>query len=970
MAHKGFTAIEVLLTLGIVAVTAGMSVPLYRTYQLRSDLDTAVEQARHALERAQVLARAGQNDSMWGYAASEGVLFQGEAFAIRESESDELYIVPGTVQVSGLPEVVFQRVSGEPVATGEIVYEAGNGERRTITVTGGGTLTVSPLLPPVEEQASSSATSLSSDSGSAVASEGAASSVPGSSAASAGGSTASTASTGSTGSAVSSSGAESSTASAGEEGGGEESSSSEATCEDTFTLLPDGTVETTGTVDATVKVLGSQVSEGAGGGSAKVVVSVSTDEGETWTSLFNGKAVKGGEEETVPNLPSGTKLLVQVNGRHSWLFNRTFRSNNSEGHMFVLRNGHLVPSSLYDAFGNTISLAPFLRAVIENGHVKIHPHAVLFLTELDALWKGSSKFQDAVIEVTFAVKPGSCAQTADPKVKIVFDRIENQGAGDVKNRVYVGEQGILFAEDQWIPLSAAGVTMTDDDLVENVPGLAMERRSGVLRVLLHGSHVIPSGKEIADARIIFDRAQVTSIEADTGQNAPEAITDGIVNDGAGGDEVTIAADRRSVLFQTRVTTADDAIFIHWSVATGASSSAASDASSSTASSASSASSQTGEETDQNGSGSTLPADACAAAYTMDERGRIVLVEKADVSFMVLGSYATYGANGPMIHVRLNASLDGGSTWRGLFNFRDILTGDTQTFRDVPSGSVLSLSAEGRYSWLFKRVANLTDHADRVKILRPGAALPAIGLLSAPTQLRSFLRDRIADGHVNLGRRQILALAELQDLDETADFQDAVVLISVSKPASGGVCGSAEAESPSSSAASSSSVSSTSSATSAGPKITVCHYSATDRGHPSTIEIAESAWPAHSAMGDRLGECEADDDGDGIANAEDFCPGTYVPEAVPTEFMLFNRYALMGTTGIFRQGPRKTVSSFSLSDTRGCSCEQLVDVAEGVREYYFSSEPLLLRELKSLFPFYTNGARQFGCGAAILRMSRP
>jgi hypothetical protein len=124
------------------------------------------------------------------------------------------------------------------------------------------------------------------------------------------------------------------------------------------------------------------------------------------------------------------------------------------------------------------------------------------------------------------------------------------------------------------------------------------------------------------------------------------------------------------------------------------------------------------------------------------------------------------------------------------------------------------------------------------------------------------------------------------------------------------------------------------------------------------------------MGDRLGECEADDDGDGIANAEDFCPGTYVPEAVPTEFMLFNRYALMGTTGIFRQGPRKTVSSFSLNDTRGCSCEQLVDVAEGVREYYFSSEPLLLRELKSLFPFYTNGARQFGCGAAILRMSRP
>lgn len=951
MAHKGFTAVETLLTLGIIAITTGVSVPLFRTYQLRSDLDTAVEQAKHALERAQVLARAGQNDSMWGYAASEGVLFQGEAFAIREPASDEFYVVPGTVHVSGLPEVVFQRVSGEPMTIGEIVYEAGNGERRIVSVTAEGNLALSPVLPPVEEETMSSA--------SAEASEGATSSEPGSSAASAGTSETSTASAGSTGS-TGSSGSE-------DQPGGTGGSSSAATCEDTFTLLPDGTVETTGTVDATVKVLGSQVSEGAGGGSARIVVSMSTDEGETWTPLFGGAAIRGAEEETVSNLPSGTRLLVRVNGRHSWLFNRTFLSNNSAGHMLILRNGHVLPSTTYDAFGNVVSLAPFLRAVIENGHVKIHPHAILFLTELDALWKGSSKFQDAVIQVSFAVKPGSCAQTTDPKVKIVFDRLENQGAGDLKRRAYVGEQGILFAEDQWIPLSAAGVTMTDDDLVENVPGMAVERRSGVVRVLLHGSHFIPSGKELADARIVFDRAQVTSVESDAVQNAAEGMSDGIVNDGSAGDEVTVAEDGRSVLFQTRVTAADDAVLIHWNVASSASSSVASGASSSAASTASSTSAE-GEETDLSGSGSDLPADACAAAYTTDDHGRIVLSEKADVAFTVLGSYATYGANGPMIHVRLNASLDGGNTWHGLFNFRDILGGDTQTFRDVPAGSVISLSAEGRYSWLFKRVANLADHADRVKFLRPGNTLPGFGAL-ASARLRPFLRDRVADGQISLGRRQVLALVELQDLDDTADFQDAVTLISVSKPASGGVCGTAATSSAVSSVTGGGASSSVSSQI-IGPKMTVCHFPAADRMHPVTVEIAESAWSAFSAMGDRLGACESDDDGDGVFNNQDFCPGTYMPESVPTEFMLFSRYSLTSTTGIFREGPRKSVSSFSLTDTRGCSCEQLVDVAEGVRAYYFDSEPLLLRELKSLFPFYTNGARQFGCGAAILRMARP
>ncbi|MFH1443993.1 MAG: hypothetical protein ABIG34_01215 [Candidatus Peregrinibacteria bacterium] len=957
MAHKGFTAVEMLLTLGIIAVTAGASVPLYRTYQLRSDLDIAVEQAKHALERAQVLARAGQNDSMWGFATVQAILFQGEAFAIREPDADELYVLPATVRVSGLLEVVFQRVTGEPLMSGDIIYEAGNGEQRIITVTPEGPITFSPLLPP----ASSS---------SAGTSEGASSSLPGSAASS------SEQSTGSTGSSTSSTGTESSASSDGGVGG-DDSSSSEATCEDAFTLLPDGTVETAGTVDATITVLGSQVGEGAGGRAAKVIVSVSTDEGDTWVPLFNGKSVSGGEEEVIQNLPSGTKLLVQVNGRHSWLFNRTFRSNNSAGHMLVLRNGHLLPTTLYDAFGNPTSLAPFLRAIIESGRMKIHPHAVVFLTELDALWKGSSKFQDAAIQVAFAVKPGSCAQSTDPKVKLVFNRIENQGAGNMKPRAYVGPQGILFAEDQWIPLSVAGVTMVDNNLVENVPGMSIERRSGVLRVLLHGSHIIPSGKEIVDARVIFDRAQISSIEADTGQNVPEDLTDGIVNDGPGGDEVTIAADQRSALYQTRVTVADDAILIYWNVAS-ATSSSTSTSSSSTSSVASSAassatssvsSSETGEDV-QDGSQSSVPADPCAATYTLDDSGRIVLGEQADVTFTVLGSYATYGANGPMVHVRLNTSFDGGSTWRGLFNFRDILAGDTQTFRDVPSGSAISLSAEGRYSWLFKRVANVSDHADRVKFLRPGSVLPGIGLLATPTRLRPFLRDRISDGYIQLSARQLLALVELQDLDDTADFQDAVVVISLSKPASGGVCGDDSTSSQASSLTSTSSDSSSVSSQVPGIKMTICHYPSTDRMHPITIEIAEPAWPAHNAMGARLGACESDDDGDGIANSQDFCPGTYLPESVPTEFMLFNRYALTSTTGIFREGPRKRVSSFSLTDTRGCSCEQLIDVAEGVREYYFTSEPLLLRELKSLFPFYTNGARQFGCGTAILRMSRP
>lgn len=84
-------------------------------------------------------------------------------------------------------------------------------------------------------------------------------------------------------------------------------------------------------------------------------------------------------------------------------------------------------------------------------------------------------------------------------------------------------------------------------------------------------------------------------------------------------------------------------------------------------------------------------------------------------------------------------------------------------------------------------------------------------------------------------------------------------------------------------------------------------------------------------------------------------------------MLFNRFALTQTTPIFREGPRKKVSQFNLTDTKGCSCEQIIDVAENIRPYYFDQFPVLQRNVRSLFPFYTLGARNYGCGETILKM---
>ena len=66
----------------------------------------------------------------------------------------------------------------------------------------------------------------------------------------------------------------------------------------------------------------------------------------------------------------------------------------------------------------------------------------------------------------------------------------------------------------------------------------------------------------------------------------------------------------------------------------------------------------------------------------------------------------------------------------------------------------------------------------------------------------------------------------------------------------------------------------------------------------------------------------DDDADGVANADDQCPNTVIPESAPTLGTLGKgRYALKsGFT--FSMGP-KTRTTYTTTDTAGCSCEQIV-----------------------------------------------
>ncbi|MBI4256963.1 prepilin-type N-terminal cleavage/methylation domain-containing protein [Candidatus Uhrbacteria bacterium] len=122
----GFSVIELLIVLAILTLLLA-SVPFVMTsFQESRLMDTAVQSTVQSLRRAQVLSQAVEADASWGVFLQTGsvTLFQGSTYAARNTTFDEVLEFSDSIQVSGVTEVVFEKLTGEPSATGELLFES------------------------------------------------------------------------------------------------------------------------------------------------------------------------------------------------------------------------------------------------------------------------------------------------------------------------------------------------------------------------------------------------------------------------------------------------------------------------------------------------------------------------------------------------------------------------------------------------------------------------------------------------------------------------------------------------------------------------------------------------------------------------------------------------------------------------------------------------------------------------------
>ena len=140
--QKGFTLLEVMLSIAAIAIIAGVSIPVYQSFQVKNDLDIAANTIAQVFHRAQLLSQSGEGDSSWGVNISSGsiTLFRGTSYASRDQGYDETYQMPLSLSPSGLSEVVFEKLTGLAQSTGTAVLTATTSETKSITINSKGTI--------------------------------------------------------------------------------------------------------------------------------------------------------------------------------------------------------------------------------------------------------------------------------------------------------------------------------------------------------------------------------------------------------------------------------------------------------------------------------------------------------------------------------------------------------------------------------------------------------------------------------------------------------------------------------------------------------------------------------------------------------------------------------------------------------------------------------------------------------------
>jgi len=133
---SGFTIIELLLSIAIISIIFGLSIPFYHTFYVSTALNTTVSDVRQSIFRAQARARNCEQDNMWSLRIQNNnmYIYLGGDFTNRDNKYDEITKISGSISIDDTPDIHFAKFSGIPDQSTEITIRSSNQKSKTISV--------------------------------------------------------------------------------------------------------------------------------------------------------------------------------------------------------------------------------------------------------------------------------------------------------------------------------------------------------------------------------------------------------------------------------------------------------------------------------------------------------------------------------------------------------------------------------------------------------------------------------------------------------------------------------------------------------------------------------------------------------------------------------------------------------------------------------------------------------------------
>ena len=142
--RRGFTLLELLLTIGIMLVVGRLATGFYARFLTQNAVANTVDQIVQDIRKAQFYSMVSRknNVSGWGvnFTAPTLTLYQGGSFGTRNTALDEKFTVSSSITVTGLTDINFPRLNGIPAA-GATITVSGLGTSKTVTVNNQGVVT-------------------------------------------------------------------------------------------------------------------------------------------------------------------------------------------------------------------------------------------------------------------------------------------------------------------------------------------------------------------------------------------------------------------------------------------------------------------------------------------------------------------------------------------------------------------------------------------------------------------------------------------------------------------------------------------------------------------------------------------------------------------------------------------------------------------------------------------------------------